>query len=167
MKKILIPLLLIIFLLSGCGMYNFNNFTLPDDTDFIALVQELDTPRKVSNYMIENFTYKANPYTAISPYILWKTKIGDCNDMAAFGILAINYHGYTTYQLKIFYSDFKHQIAVYSEYNCYSITDNQYYHCCFSNFIDIVDFDSASRNTNWLKYVVYDYDNNIIEKGIK
>lgn len=164
MKRLFIPLMLIIFLLSGCGVYNLNNFTLPDDAEFLALIQELDTPRKVSNYMIENFIYKANPYTSISPYTLWKTKVGDCNDMAAFAGLIANYHGYTVYQLKIFYDGFKHLIAVYSEYNCYSMTDNQYYYCCFLDFIDIVYFDSIRREVDWLKYEVYDYNMNLIEK---
>jgi len=163
MKKIILFLILTIFL-SGCSLYSLNDFVLPDDAEFIVLIQELDTPLKISNYMIENFTYKKNTFGVISPYQLYIRRVGDCTDFANFAQCCANYHDYLTYQLVIFYNGFSHQIAVYSEYNCYSMTDNQYYYCCFLNFIDIVNFDSAGRNINWISYKVYDYDMNLIEK---
>lgn len=31
---------------------------LPDDPEFIATIEELDTPKKIGDYMVENFTYE-------------------------------------------------------------------------------------------------------------
>ena len=167
MKKVIsLIIILILFTgLTGCGSYNLSFFIIPNDTKFLETIGRLSTPSKISDYMIENFVYKANPFTAISPYTLWKTRVGDCTDFATFGAYIANYHGFTIYQLKIFYDNFKHQIAIYSENNFYSITTNQNYYCYFIDFIDIVNFDSIRRNATWSKYIVYDYDNNIIETG--
>ena len=166
MKRLLIPLILSIFLLSGCGIYNLSNFVLPDDAEFLTLVQELDTPEKIGNYMTSNFTYKYYAFYTPNPYILWQIKEGDCNDFSTFGIFIANYHRYTTYQLRLYYKYLKHRIAIYKENNYYSITNNQYYSSDFNSFEQIVKVDSISRNRVWLKYTVYDYDMNIIERRI-
>ena len=115
MKKLLILLILSIFLLSGCNViYNLSNFVLPDNAEFLALVQELDTPQKIGDYMLKNFTYQLHTYYAPNPYQLWLTKNGDCNDFATFGMFIANYHGYETYLIKIFDKTLiKHYISVY------------------------------------------------------
>ena len=164
MKKLLILFILLTIFLSGCGLYNLNNIVLPYDAEFLALIQELDTPQKIGDYMLENFTYEFHDLYALDPYSLWKSKKGDCNDFVTFGTFIANYHGYTTYQLGIFYENYKHRIAVYNESN-YSITNNQYYYPDFDTFREIVDFDSKSRSIDWLKYKVYDYNINVIEQG--
>jgi len=165
MKKIILSFILIsIFLINGCGLYNLSNFILPDDSEFLYLIEELDTPEKIGNYMAENFIYEFHDLYALDPYELYKLGKGDCNEFAIFGTFIANYHGYTTYQLGIFYKDLKHRIAIYEEDNHYSITDNQYYYTDFGTFRDIVEFDNALRdNYNWTKYIIYDYDMNIIE----
>lgn len=165
MKKLIIILMgFTLIFLSGCGICNLTNFTIPDDIKFMETVEKLSTPQEISDYMVENFTYKANPFSAISPYQLYTGRVGDCNDFTSFATYVANYHGYETWQILIFYKDFKHQVAVCSEYNCFSFID-QYYHCCFSKFSDIVNFDSEGRSIDWIKYIVYDYNNNIIETG--
>jgi len=166
-KKVyfILILFLINILLSGCGLYNLNNFIIPDDLEFISLIQELNTPQKIGDYMLENFTYEFHDLYILDPYSLWKLKKGDCNDFVTFGTFIADYHGYTTYQLGIYYKNFKHRIAIYLENNYYSITNNQYYYSDFYTFREIVDFDSESRNIDWLKYEVYDYSNNLIEKN--
>jgi len=179
MKKLLILLIVFTLFLSGCGVYNLSGFTLPDDAEFLALIEELDTPEKIGNYMLENFTYKFHNFYAPDPYILWQTKEGDCNDMSTFGIFTANWHGIETYQIEIFLYEttLKHWIAVYVENNGFSITDNQDYfsgypliidnQLCFPNFNSfeqILKFDSLRKNNIWSKYIVYDYWNNIIEE---
>jgi len=164
MKKIILLIVVLMFL-TGCSLYNLNYFTMPNDADFLALIKELDTPEKIGNYMEDNFIYEFHNLYALDPYTLWKVKKGDCNEFVTFGTFIANYHGYTTYQLGIFYKNLKHRIAIYEEDNYYSITDNQYYYPDFDTFKDIVEFDNVLKdNYNWTKYIVYDYWNNIVEK---
>lgn len=171
MKKLFLIsiLLILIILLSGCGIYNLNNFILPDDAEFLTLIQELDTPAKIGNYMEENFTYEFHSTYALSPYELYKLGKGDCNDFSSFGIFIANYHIYETYQIKIFYKNTikKHWIAVYVENDDYrySITNNQIYFQGFNTFKQIVKVDSLLFDRIWSKYNVYDYNMNIIEQG--
>ncbi len=173
MKKLLI-LLILIFLLSGCGIYNLNIFVLPDDTEFLTLVQELDTPRKICQYMLENFTYELHGLYAPCPYTLWQTQKGDCNDFSTFATFIANYHGYKTYQIKIFYknSTMNHYLAIYRENGLYNFSDNQYYfpvNC--DNFSDIVLLDSQWMYYSYgfilSSYTIYDYWNNVVEQVIR
>ena len=138
MKVILILILCI--LLTGCSfVYNLSNFVMPDDLEFLEVVETLDTPEKISDYMIENFTYELHPTYAISPYVLWQTKKGDCNDFSTFGVFIADYHGYETYQIKINLKNtlYCHYIAVYNE-GLWSFTDNQYYYYGYDTFEEIV-----------------------------
>ncbi|MBA7531861.1 hypothetical protein ES705_24085 [subsurface metagenome] len=116
--------------------------------------------------MIDNFTYEFHDTYALNPHELYKLGKGDCNEFVTFGTFIAHYHGYITYELGIFYKNFKHRIAVYGESN-YSITNNQYYYSDFNTFKEIVESDSNSRNKIWLKYIVYDYWNNIVEQVTK
>ncbi|GAJ14905.1 unnamed protein product, partial [marine sediment metagenome] len=104
-KALLIIFILSIIFLAGCsGIFNLNGWIWPDDLEFMALIEELDTPQKISDYMRENFIYKANVIYAPDPYTLWKTGEGDCNDLETFARFVANWHGYETYQIKIYYS---------------------------------------------------------------
>ncbi len=154
-------LILAIFL-SGCG-------TTPDDNDeFIACIMELNTPEKIGSYMLENFTYEIHDFYTLSPYELWKTKKGDCDDFSAFGVFVADYHGYETYQIEIFDNTFyQHYVAVYVEDIWYSITDNRYYYFGFDTFREIVDYVCEIRDKVWTKYIVYDYWNDIVEEIYK
>ena len=173
MKKIIILILLTVFL-SGCGFYNLSNFTLPDDLEFLEVVKELDSPQKIGDYMQANFTYELHAIYAPDPYTLWKTKKGDCNDFATFGVFVAHWHDYETYLVKILYDNTfeKHWIAVYTEDDRLSFTDNQYYFNNYGYFFDtfreIVEFDCKYFPDKELKkYVVKDYENNIVEEGYK
>jgi len=182
MKKIILSIIILIFL-TGCGgLYNLNNFVLPNDLEFLTLMEELDNPQKIGDYMEENFTYELHLFYILIPYELYLIQKGDCDEFSIFGILIANYHGYETYKIKIKYKSesIYHWIAIYLENNGYSITDNQYYfsgyptiinnQLCYPNFNSfkqIAKFDSLRKNKNWSKYIVYDYEGNIIEKGYK
>ena len=163
MKKLILLSMILIFL-TGCGLYNLDNFVLPDDLGFLALIDELNTPRKIGDYMEGNFTYEFHDTYALNPYELYKFRKGDCNEFVDFGTYIAGYHNYETYQLGIYYKNFKHRIAIYREGN-YSITNNQYYSFGYDTFLEIVEYDSNLRDIIWSKYIVYDYNNNIVETG--
>jgi len=165
MRKIIL-LILILLLLTGCGICNLNSFVLPDDEEFLAVIEELDTPQKIGDYMLENFTYEMHAFYAPDPYTLWKIKKGDCNDFSTFGIFVAHYHGYITYQIHIYYRKtfITHYLAVYRENNQYSFTENQCYYYGYNTFRDIVKESGKHTGLIWTKYIVYDYNNDIIEE---
>lgn len=166
MKKTILAILILI-LLTGCsGLYGLNSFVLPDDGEFLALVEELDEPRKIGRYMLDNFTYVPHGLYTPGPYILWQIQEGDCNDFATFGVFIANYHGYETYQIIIYYKDtvYKHALAIYKENNLYNFSDNQYYILIGAiDFKEIVEYDKYLTGKDWSKYIVYDFDMNIVK----
>jgi len=164
MKKLLFLFIILTLLLSGCGIYNLSFFTIPDDAEFLALIQELDTPQKIGDYMKENFEYEKHPYHSLNPYEFFKIKKGDCNDYSCFATFIAIQNNYKAYQVKIFYTDYSdsHALAVFKE-NYYTFTDCQYYYREYLTIKDIVDYDTNLRNKTWSKYIVYDYWNNIVE----
>ena len=168
MKKLAVILIVVLLgvFLTGCGIFDLDNFITPDDAEFIACIERLDTPQKIGDYMLENFIYEAHIFYAPDPYELWKLKKGDCNDFMTFGIFVANYHGYETYQLEISYKGtiYKHYIAVYEEDNYYSVTNDKYYYSDFNTFGEIVKYNETLINKKWTKYIVYDYWNKIVEE---
>ena len=163
LSKIIIGIIILSFL-TGCGIFNLGNFTIPDDLEFIAVIESLDTPQAISDYMMDNFTYELHGWYAPSPYILWQTKKGDCNDFSTFGTFIANYHGYETYQIRIEGIGYVHYLGVYVE-DMYSFTDNRKYYYGFETFREMVDKSSKRIGKAWKSYKVYDYDRNIVEKG--
>ncbi|TET08497.1 MAG: hypothetical protein E3J83_03360 [Candidatus Atribacteria bacterium] len=165
MKKILFFLILSIFFLSGC----IHIFVLPDDAEFLALIEELNTPRKACQYMLDNFVYRPNILKPINPYQLYLCKMGDCDDFSNWGVFFANYHNYETYQIKIYYKNtpYSHSLAVYKENGRYNFSNNQYYlFIQAENFEYIVIYDSYFlMEREWIKYIVYDYGMNVIEIG--
>ena len=166
MKKLFLLLILFIFLLSGCnGIYNLNYFTLPDDAEFLALIQELDTPEKIGTYMLDSFTYETN-LILLNPYQLFVTKNGNCDDFSLFITYIAHRHNYETYQILIEFPLGKyHMIGVFKEGNYYNISENTLYIECFcNNFKEIMNF---YLYRDWISYIVYDYNMKIIEQVTK
>lgn len=161
MKKLII-ILIIALLTSGCGFYNLNDFVLPDDVEFIKVVEELDTPEKIGNYMEENFTCESN-LILLNPYQLFMTKKGDCDDFSFFATFISHYHNYETYQILIeFPLDTYHMIGVFKEENYYNISENMLYiECLCENFREIMNFYLYNK---WISYKVYDYYMNIVKQ---
>ena len=166
MKKIIVLSFLIIFLITGCARFNPGEYVIPEDGGFLAVINSLYTPEDISNYMLANFTYEAHDFTAQTPYELYLSKKGDCDEFSNFGVTVANFHGYETWQIQIFDNSFySHYVAVYDEDIWLSITDNQYYFSGFDDFMEIVEYVYYIRNKVWTKYIVYDYWNNKIEIG--
>lgn len=174
-KALLIISILSIIFLTGCGVFSLNGWIWPDDLEFIALIEELDTPRKISCYMIDNFTYVEHDAWTPNPYTLWKTKEGDCNDFATFGIFMAHENDYETYYIIISYNNTstEHMIAVYIEDEGLSFSDNKINSCFlskhyFDSFKEIVYYDWRYHLANVFSgYVVYDYWDNVIEEWVK
>jgi len=145
-KLIFSLLILYLFLLFGCTPISLppsssviqpinSSETLPDnggmniyDENFISIKNTLDTPQKISYYMIDYFTYKI--HNGIwNPYELFLNKWGDCADFATFGCYIAHFNGYETYQVsEILQGSNGHLIAVYRlDNDQYVYTDNQYY----------------------------------------
>lgn len=164
MKKLFLSFVILIFLTTGCGIFNLDGWIIPDDEEFLTVVEELDTPEKICKYMKDNFLFEDHPIYSLTPYELYKTKKGDCNDYSTFAIFVSNYQRYTTYEIIISYGIIKHAIAVYEENGSYtfsSLGDYFDYETLQNSFRDIVDL---YTNYQWLNYKVYDYDMNIIEE---
>jgi len=167
MKKIILSIIILIFLTGCSGVYNLNIFVSPNDFGFSTLIEELDTPEKICQYMADNFETE-NHDVILTPYQLYITRKGDCDDFSAFAIFIANYHGYETYQILMLYPkpiypvDTWHAIAVYKEYNYFTVSENQWYW----DWVYFGDFRSIMNVFNgWTKYIVYDYNNNIVEQG--
>lgn len=164
MKKLLVLFILLTIFLSGCGIFNLNGWIVPDDGEFLAVIEELDTPEKICQYMTDNFESEEHPYITLTPYQLYITRKGDCNDFSNFSVFIANYHGYETYQILIYYknNNYKHMLAVYKE-NKYSFSDCEIYCSArYNTFSEIVEYDCYLRDEIWSKYIVYDYWNDII-----
>lgn len=166
MKKIILVGIILIFL-TGCGgLYNLSNFALPDDLEFLALREELDTPEKTCKYMQDNFEYENNSI-ALTPYQLFLIKKGNCDDFKNWAIYFPNYHGYETYQILIYLpfceNNKHHMIGVFKEGNYYNISENMLYIECFcESFEEIMNFNLYH---GWISYTVYDYNMKIVKQG--
>ena len=134
---------------------------MPGDIEFLALIEELNTPEKICQYMTDNFKYKNNS-VKLSPYQLYVAKKGNCDDFSLFATFIADYHNYETYQILIeFPSNDYHMTGVFKEGNYYNISENTLYVECFcQNFKEIMNF---YLYRGWLSYIVYDYDMNVIE----
>jgi len=169
MKKIILSIVILIFLAGCSGLYNLSNFVLPNDPEFLNLIEELNTPKKTCQYMPDNFEYESNSI-ALSPHQLFIIKKGDCDDFKNWAIYFPNYHGYKVYQILIEFPFLEHEeeeryhmIGVFKEGGYYNISENMLYvECLCKDFREIMDF---YLYRGWISYIVYDYKMNFVEQG--
>lgn len=167
MKILLIIFVISTIALSGCGVLNLSDFVLPDDIQFINVIKELNTPREICQYMLDNFTYKKTTFYNLTPYELWLFQEGDCNDFRTFACFIARYHNYETYYILIYFKDTSeyHILAVFLESGRYTYSNNRFYHPLFaSSFNEIVLDFFTYDNKEFKSYEVYDYNMNLIEQ---
>ena len=177
-KKIIVALtifLLFATTISCSPVYNLNNFVLPDDVKFLAVVESLNTPEKICKYMDDNFDWEFYALS-YSPYQMWlvnsyqkkiSSKKGDCNDYSCFAVFVAHYHGYETYQIFVSYYDEKyaHILGVFVE-GSYTYSSNWYYFPIKVNsFKEIVEHHCFVTDRKLKFYRVYDYEMNFIQEG--
>ncbi len=157
MKKLILLIIILTLSLSGCG-----DWVTPDDySKFIATVEKLDTPQKIGDYMLENFTYETNSIL-LDPYQLFLIKKGNCDDFSNFAIFIANYHNYITYLIIVFFEGtFKaHALAIYLENGKYTYSSNKEYRPIYaSSFKEIIsDYFTyfINHKLELENYIVYD-----------
>ena len=95
---------------------------------------ELNTPQKISNFMVNNIKYNLDLEELMggdyfqSPKQTIKLKSGDCDDMAILSDYLLTKSGYKSDIYFIFYSNRKggHAITVFKQGKYYNIFSNQY-----------------------------------------
>jgi len=106
--------------LPGVGLYQ-------DDPEFINLVNTLNNPKKISQYMENNISYKvlSGPH---SPYQTYLSKEGDCGDYAVFASGIANFHSYECYYIIMNWTcGACHAITVYNMGGYYTYSSNYLY----------------------------------------
>lgn len=149
--------------LTGCGIYNINSFVLPDDLEFIQTIEQLDTPEKICQYMFFNFKYELQKYGVKTPYELWKTKKGDCNDFSKWVEFVGSYHGYETYQMRLIKEGINHWLGIFKIEGKYYYTDNQFY--CSTPYVSLEEIFNTYNLINNSKYSGYEIykDNKMVK----
>lgn len=171
MKKFILSII-VLLLLTGCGgLYDLNNFILPGDEEFLKVINSLDTPKKICEYMEENFEFKLHR-PLWNPYQTWlaniKNKAGDCNDHSTFAIFVAHWNGYEVYQIGVGYKEgfriIGHALGVFVENGKYTYSSDTNY---FPVFVDTFKGIVMDRIPDYIFYTVYDYDMNIVETAYK
>ena len=178
-KTLLIISILSIIFLTGCGLFNVNGWICPeDDQEFMELVNSLNTPEKICKYM-ESFKWNISLHT-YSPYQMYLANLkdyndtGDCDDFATFATWVARYHGYEVYRIYLWgkFTGFyglplilPHVMGVFVEDGKYTYSNCYLYNPLYAdNFKSIIQ-DYELTQYPVIFYKVYDYENNLIEKG--
>jgi hypothetical protein len=155
----------------GCrfvGLLNVSNTVLPDDLDFLRVISSLNAPKKIVNYMEENFYCSTQNFYNVTPYELFLGKAGDCSDFSTFASFVANYHGYETYQIVLYIKDMNlaHALAVFLEDGSFNYSSNFYYYRIRAgNFRNIVEHYVSAHNMGYYYYRVYNYKLILVEDG--
>jgi len=142
--------------ISGVGLYQ-------DDSEFVNLVYQLDSPEKICQYMENNINYKAlsGPH---SPYQTYLSKEGDCGDYAVFASAIANFHGYECFYIIMNWTcGACHAITVYNMGGYYTYSSNYLYFDQYFNSIEECVNHCASTYIGYIEgtlssYEVFDWD---------
>jgi len=175
-KIILIAFLIFLIFLTGCKLFDLGGFVLPDDDEFVAIIDNLDTPRKICQYMAENFIWNWSIHT-YSPYQMYLANLedwndtGDCDDFATFAVFVANYHGYKTYRMNMWLKFtglydlplvLPHVLGVFVENGKYTYSDEAAYIPLFANSFEEIIINFESYGYPVISWKVYDYNNNLV-----
>lgn len=142
--------------LPGVGLYQ-------DDPEFVNVVNALDSPKKICQYMEDNFNYKVldGPH---SPYQTYLSKEGDCADHAVFACAIANFHGYECFFIGMRWtSGTEHANTVYNMGGYYTYSNNWVYYGQRFNSIEECVNHCASTYIGYIEgnlssYEVYNWD---------
>jgi hypothetical protein len=153
MRKLILVLILIMLFLTGCSS------TIPNDTEFMQVVEGLNTPEKIAQYMYFNFEYEYQAYGVKTPLELFNLKKGDCNDFSNWIASIGYYHGYETYQLRMIFDGVNHWLGIFDMGNYLIYTDNQFINTTpYNSFEEIAEFYSIVSGKKLIDYEVYNYE---------
>ena len=89
---ILLCFLVIAVILASCSGIQLD---VEYSLTFSEVVNQLDTPEKLLEYMKDNFTEAWHEgHISYSPEVFFNIKEGDCKDLATFGSYVLYQHGY-------------------------------------------------------------------------
>jgi hypothetical protein len=138
--------------ISGMGLYQ-------EDPGFVNIVNQLDSPREICQYMDKYFNYKVldGPH---SPYQTYLSKEGDCGDHAVFAANIAHFHGYDCYYAGIEWTnDQRHAIVVYEMGDHYTYSSvTQYFNQSFDSIIDCVNHCTSRFGYTLSDYEVFNWD---------
>ena len=94
------------------------------DSQFISLLDKLNTPLKLLNYL-STCHYEEHD-GAYTPYEFYIGKEGDCVDFGIFSCYILHYHGYNVYSVPIFFLNESagHLLTIFE----YKDTDAEWYY---------------------------------------
>ena len=164
MARIIALLLLLTWLLGGCYYLNMTELEFDRDSQFAELVDSLDTPRKVGDYLADNIEFERH-FLRQTPYETYIIKKADCNDYAEFVAYVCNYHGYKVYLVEINErgSLWKHEFTIVKEVSDYNYIENgRYYKSEAIRCEGIIARYPAALS----KCIIRDYDGNIIWEAV-
>jgi len=133
MKKLFVLGIVLFFCLffGGCSWVTIPPI-IPDnggmdeyDPQFISLLNELNTPLKLLNFL-STCNYKEHDDT-YTPYEFYIKKEGDCVDFGIFNCYVLHYHDYNVYSVPVFFlNDYEsagHLLTIFE----YKDTDDDWY----------------------------------------
>jgi hypothetical protein len=114
------------------------------DSQFISLLNELNTPLELLNFL-STCHYNKEHNGVYTPYEFYIMKEGDCTDFGIFSCYVLNYHDYMVYSVPIYFLNESagHLITVFE----YKDTDvNWYWGSTLGKygFIEVWDFFSSA-----------------------
>ena len=131
MKKLFVLVMVLFFCLfyAGCSWVTIPP-VIPDnggmdeyDSEFISLLNELNTPLKLLNFL-STCHYKEHD-GAYTPYEFYNKREGDCVDFSIFSCYILHYHDYKVYSVSIFFLNESegHLLTIFE----YKDTDTDWY----------------------------------------
>jgi len=155
-SKISLSVLVIflIFVLVGCS-----GVVTPTTANFQETISSLDTPEKLSDWMLKNIKYESYYETGINyrltPEEIFESKCGCCAEFAIFACVVLEYHGYETeiFTISVASDPSKgHAVCVYHSSGLLYIINVGRIEGPYQTYHDI----AFALNKDWSEYHLYD-----------
>jgi len=150
---LLVFIVFLIFALVGCS-----GIVTPTTTSFQETISSLDTPEKLSDWMLKNIEYESHYETGINyrltPEEIFESKCGCCAEFAIFACAVLEYHGYETeiFTISVASDPSKgHAVCVYQSSNLLNIVNVGRIEGPYQTYQDI----AFTLNKDWSEYHLY------------